>query len=253
MKKQEKTIAGMGVILLSLFLNACSTGYGSSYPERRAIPTIPEISRPVVRRAPAKVIPRKPVKKVYAASVPLVKKYSSSKSSTPVITQKEVATVLSKEERVKLAQKNATVEFDPYAVIPDNRSAKVTSSKTTSAKTTSTKKPPVSTAKTSPAVTSLMLQAKGELAIGNTQSAVSKIERALRIESRNPKLWSLLAKANYDQGSYQQAISMAKKSIRYSRNDDVIAKNWELVKKSGEKSGDAEVVKEALNYFKLNP
>ncbi len=235
------------LMVIFLFLNACSSAYGPVNPQTsRALPTIPEIShsKPVVRKPVMKVTSTKrQVKNVYK---PKVKKYSVDKAAEPVITQAEVATVLSKEERVKIAQKAATVEFDPYAVVPDSRSSKVVS-------TTAIKKPPISTAKASPAVTSLMLQARGELAIGNTKSAVSKLERALRIESQNPKLWNLLAQANYDQSSFQQAISMAKKSIRYSRNEDLISKNWKLIQKAGESSGDTVVIKEALNYFKVNP
>ena len=35
------------------------------------------------------------------------------------------------------------------------------------------------------------------------------------------------------QSDYQQTISMAKKSIRYSGDDAFIAQNWELVKQAG--------------------
>lgn len=224
-------------IMGAIFLNGCSTGYGAAYssPQSRSIPTVPEISRPVVRRPSIS----KPVVKPYK---PSVKKYSVKKPTRPVITKKEV--VLTKEERVKQAQEAATVEFDPYAVIPESSTVKEASLESQVTNRSS---------KASPAVKSLMLRARAELAIGNTKSAVSSLERGLRIESQNPELWNLLAKAHYDQASYQQAISMSKKSIRYSNNDEMIAKNWKLIQKAGERSGDTVVVKEALNYFKVNP
>ena len=37
---------------------------------------------------------------------------------------------------------------------------------------------------------------------------------------------------------------MAKKSIRYSADDKLIAQNWTLIQKSGEKSDDAIAIKE---------
>ncbi len=79
----------------------------------------------------------------------------------------------------------------------------------------------------------------------------------MRIESQNPSIWYLLAKAHYDQANHQQAITMAKKSIRYADDnpagDNLIAQNWKLIQKAGEKSDDAIAIKEALDYFKVNP
>jgi len=98
-----------------------------------------------------------------------------------------------------------------------------------------------------------MIRARADLAIGRTQSAVSKLERGLRIESQNPNIWHLLAKVHFEQSDHQQAITMAKKSIRYANDDELIGKNWELIKKAGEKSGDTIAIKEALDYLKVNP
>ena len=105
----------------------------------------------------------------------------------------------------------------------------------------------------STALKTLLLKARADLAVGNSQSAITSLERGLRIESQNPQAWHLLAQAHYDQSNYQQSISMAKKSIRYSADSELTGKNWALIKKAGERSGDTVVVKEALNYFKLNP
>jgi len=226
-------------VLGTMFLNGCSTAYNSGYssPQSRSMPVVPEITRPVVRRPTVK----KPTVKQYK---PSVRKYSAKKPTKSVISKKEVAPVITKEERIKQAQKAATIEFDPYANVPENGSVNKVSVEPQGKTNSGT---------VSSAVKSLILRARAELAIGNTKSAVSNLERGLRIESNNPELWNLLAKANYDQSSYQQSISMAKKSIRYSSNDDMIAKNWKLIQKAGERSGDTVVVKEALNYFKVNP
>ena len=139
-------------------------------------------------------------------------------------------------------KKRATVDVDPYASIPENSSSR---------RGVSPPAPPVF--KSSSAVKSLMTRARADLIVGNTQSAITKLERGLRIESQNPNIWHLLAKAHHDQREYQQSIAMAKKSIRYAGNDDLIGKNWRLIQKSGKKSDDAIALKEALDYFKANP
>ncbi len=238
-----------GILLASsVILGGCSSGYGVSDRQARSIPAIPEISRPVIRSqtpSAGKVGKRNTAIKSRGYQ-PQVKKYSVDKPAEPVITQKEVAAVLSKEELIQRAQKEATVDIDPYASVPEGAVKSGTIISTV-------KTPKAKQHVTSPAIKTLMIKARADLAIGNSQSAISSLERGLRIEAQNPELWHLLAQAHYDQSSYQQAITMAKKSIRYSSDSDLIAKNWALVKKAGERSGDTVVVKEALNYFKLNP
>lgn len=252
-KRMSKTFIFGAFLLATLLMSGCSTGYDTGYSsaQARSVPTVPEISRPVTRRPAVTSTVRNPVVKPYK---PQVQKYAvNKKPAKPVINKKPVLTIYSKQEQIKKAQENATVEFDPYAAIPENNAVNNTVVSTTKSTAIETDAPAVSTSRMSPAVKSLMLRARAELAIGNTKSAVSSLERGLRIESQNPELWRLLAQAHYDQSSYQQAISMAKKSIRYSNNDDMTAKNWKLIQKAGERSGDTVVVKEALNYFKVNP
>lgn len=201
--------------------------YESSGPQARSLPKIPEIKRQVV-------VPQR---------------NDSSRNSTLVVTsevgnysdtsqQQAAATELLKTQ----AKEWATVDIDPYASIPENSIVSVKPTITES-----------SNSETSPAVKSLMVSARADIAIGRSQSAVSKLERGLRIESQNPQLWHLLAKAHYAQSDYQQTISMARKSIRYATADDLIAQNWTLIRQAGERSGDATAVKEALDYSKVNP
>lgn len=207
--------------------------YESSGPQARSLPKIPEIKR--------------------QAGVP--QRYDSSRNSTLVVTS-EVGNYSDTSQQLRntqqqaaarellkaQAKERATVDIDPYASIPENNSVSV--------------KPTITeprNSETSPAVKSLMASARADIAIGRSQSAVSKLERGLRIESRNPQLWHLLAKAHYAQSDYQQTISMARKSIRYAADDDLIAQNWKLIKQAGERSGDTTAVKEALDYSKVNP
>jgi len=217
------------ILLLLMGLSGCSVldSYGSSRPQARSVPQIPEIRRQTEER------PR------YPTSAPKVNPYPQT--GMPAIQTKEEMAIT--REQIKLeAKQRATVDIDPYASIPESGTA-----------SNRTPKPDAPSSTTSPAVKSLMVSARADIALGKSRSAISKLERGLRIDSQNSDLWHLLAKAHYSASDYQQTISMAKKSIRYSNKDELIDENWKLIKKAGEKSGDATAVKEALDYAKVNP
>jgi len=222
----------IGMIMLVLTLTSCSS-IGSSRSEVRDLPNIPEIKRQVVVR-PKTTAPQKTVKRTA-----VVKPYNPGSNSQATITEAEqyAAKELLKTE----AKQKASVEIDPYASIPENNP--VTEKQVTT----------ITGTESSPAVKSLMIQARADIELGKSRSAMSSLERGLRIEPQNPKLWNMLAKAHFEQSEYQQSISMAKKSIRYSNDDNFIAQNWQLIKKAGEKSGDMTAVKEAIDYIKIAP
>lgn len=227
------------LLLLAAFtmiISGCSSDYlkeGYVPPHKRPAVKVPEIQQQTAKS-------RAPVIKVVKPYEPAIKKYTISSSSTTVVnpnvnngTLKSGATIQS------------SVDVDPYASIPESSSLPASISSTVEKKS--------QIRQTSPAVKSLLSRARADLSIGRTQSAVSKLERGLRIEAQNPSIWHLLAKAQYDQSNHQQSISMAKKSIRYSDDDKLTAQNWKLIQKAGEKSDDAIAIKEALDYFKVNP
>jgi tetratricopeptide (TPR) repeat protein len=240
-----KTMKSTLLMLLAVFtmvLTGCSSDYlrdDYKSPRQRGATPIPEINQHRVIRSPrqtAKPRPARPravVKPYRPQNNPQIKKYTITSSTTT--NPQNVDAV----DRAVEAKKQASVEIDPYASIPENNAPVAAISK------------PQSSA--SPAVKSLLARARADLSVGRTQSAVSKLERGLRIESQNPSIWHLLAKAQHDQANHQQAISMAKKSIRYSDDDNLTAQNWKLIQKAGEKSDDAIAIKEALDYFKVNP
>ena len=233
LKLHKITITQVGCfVALIMTLSGCSSSFNNS--NSSVLPTIPEIrsKTPSANAKPKRVVKKAPAKP--SKVVAKVKKYSITSKISTVITQQEVNAV-----RKKLVP--TTVEIDPYDSIPDNsESINKPSSK-------------LATNKSSPAVVSLTARARADIATGRTQSAVSKLERGLRIESQNPNIWNLLAKARYNQRDYQQAITMAKKSIRYATGDKLIAQNWQLIKDAGKKSDDTIALKEALDYFKVNP
>lgn len=238
---KQKTITLLIMLSAMVFVSACSS-YSSAgrpgYSSRAPMATLPEVKRPgasrpvrqtrqpqTVHRPPATHVNKKP-------SAATVQRYSEKPKNT-VITQTEVHTVLKDQKETQAEAVKS--EPDPYETIPENPGS-------------------ASQPESSPAVKSLMIRARADMAIGKDQSAISKLERALRIEPGNANAWYLLARAHQSSNEHQQAITMAKKAINFAGNDDeLIAKSWKLIHKSGETSGDSMAVEEAINYSKVNP
>ena len=236
-------ILGLFTVVI-MILSGCSAEYlreGYVPPSARPATTIPEIRHQTVGSKTSTKKTVKPYK-------PQVTNYSISSSTTTVINQNDVDAINRDINKIDENPK-ASLEIDPYAAIPETEYLNTTAKN--NAPITDTK------AIANPAVKSLMMRARADLTVGNTHSAISKLERGLRIESQNPSIWYLLAKAHYAQANHQQAISMAKKSISYLDNnqggDELVSQNWKLIQKAGEKSDDAIAIKEALDYFKVNP
>ncbi|MES0874342.1 tetratricopeptide repeat protein [Sinimarinibacterium thermocellulolyticum] len=89
------------------------------------------------------------------------------------------------------------------------------------------------------AVTALMRQARTALDAGAPQQAASALERALRIEPRNPFVWSLLGEAYLAQANYAQADSVAAKSNALAHgNPWVELQNWRTIANARAALGD---------------
>lgn len=68
---------------------------------------------------------------------------------------------------------------------------------------------------------------------GNLEVAAATIERALRIEPRNPQLWYRLALIRFDQGKHRLAANFAAKSNSFAANNTVlINKNRDLIERA---------------------
>ena len=80
------------------------------------------------------------------------------------------------------------------------------------------------------AIAGLMDSARSDASSGKLGSAAATLERALRIEPRNPRLWHELAKVRYRQADYTQAESLAARSNTYAGSDaDLRAANQKLI------------------------
>jgi len=90
------------------------------------------------------------------------------------------------------------------------------------------------------AVIALLDQAQTDNASGRREAAGSSLERALRIEPRNPWLWLELAQLRLAQGQYAQAITLAGKSNSFAGHDSrVQAANWQVIGQARVAQGDS--------------
>ncbi|HKW39137.1 MAG TPA: tetratricopeptide repeat protein [Burkholderiales bacterium] len=106
---------------------------------------------------------------------------------------------------------------------------------------------PASTYTESPAIASLMKDARAASEAQQPANAAALLERGLRIEPRNPRLWQELSRVRLDQKEYAQAESCAQRSTSWAGGDTALRfENWQLIAKAREARGDAEGAKAAL-------
>lgn len=106
---------------------------------------------------------------------------------------------------------------------------------------------PVPQQKETTAVAGLMESARSESAAGNLASAAASLERAIRIEPRNPRLWHELARVRLKQGQHAQAESVAARSNSWAGEDRALrSENWRLIAESRRARGDTEGARAAL-------
>lgn len=89
--------------------------------------------------------------------------------------------------------------------------------------------------------------ARAEAAAGKLSTAAAAIERALRIEPRNPRLWQELARVRLQQRQFEQAESVAVRSNSFAGSDAALrAENWRLIAQTREARGDTQGARAAL-------
>jgi Tfp pilus assembly protein PilF len=96
--------------------------------------------------------------------------------------------------------------------------------------------PPVSD---NSAVVALVDGARTDVTAGKFATAAASIERALRIEPKNPYLWHELAQIHFQQGDWVQAESHAARSNSWAGgNKPLRAANWRLIAEARAGRGD---------------
>ena len=77
--------------------------------------------------------------------------------------------------------------------------------------------------------------------------AVSALERALKVEPRNPDLWHHLAAVRFRQGRHDEAEALARRSMSFARGDaDLESRNWRIIAAARAERGDEEGARAAL-------
>ena len=90
-----------------------------------------------------------------------------------------------------------------------------------------------------PAVTALESEITKSMKAGSYQEAAATLERAIRIQPKNPELWSVLARAKLRLRQYDQAEQFAKKSNLYIKNNpESLKANWYLIAEARRLKGD---------------
>lgn len=99
------------------------------------------------------------------------------------------------------------------------------------------------------AVIALLDRAQRDTDAGRRGAADASLERALRIEPRNPWLWHELAQLRLTQGQYAQAISLAKKSNSFAGHERrLLALNWRLIGNALVAQGDTAGAEQAFKH-----
>ena len=94
--------------------------------------------------------------------------------------------------------------------------------------------------KSNPAIVALLDNADQYTAAGQSKRAVASLERAIRIDPKNPVLWNKLGYLHLQEKNWVQAIAMAKKSNVLAAHDRTLqAKNWLIIAKARESLGDS--------------
>jgi Tfp pilus assembly protein PilF len=84
-----------------------------------------------------------------------------------------------------------------------------------------------------------MDQARTEASAGRLGNAAASMERAIRLEPKNPRLWQELARLRLNQRDYVQAENVAMKSNTLIRGDYAMrAANWDIIALAREARGD---------------
>jgi Tfp pilus assembly protein PilF len=88
------------------------------------------------------------------------------------------------------------------------------------------------------AIAGLMESARADSAAGRLANAAASLERALRIEPRNPRLWQELARVRLKQGEYAQAENLAARSNSWAGSDSALrSENQRLIEQAREAAG----------------
>ena len=102
------------------------------------------------------------------------------------------------------------------------------------------------------AVQVLMRRAEDQRQSGDPAAAAASLERALRIEPRNARLWNRLAHVRLQQQEFARVEQFAAKSNALAGNDEILrADNWQLIADARAARGDRRGAEEARRQARV--
>lgn len=109
-----------------------------------------------------------------------------------------------------------------------------------------------------PAVEELVGEADEAEAVGDLDQAAVLLERALRIQPRNPEILQLMAEIQLQKKDYEQALTFATRSYDIGpRVGEICSRNWRTISVArdymGNPSGAAEAEEKALSCMNIKP
>ncbi len=105
---------------------------------------------------------------------------------------------------------------------------------------------PAKEAATGSVIIALLEDADRYSTIGKREQAAASLERALRIEPKNPLLWNRLGLVRLQQGRWNQAVALAQKSNSLSGNKVRLqSNNWKIIAQAKAAMGDKAGAKQA--------
>lgn len=97
-----------------------------------------------------------------------------------------------------------------------------------------------------PAVKALLADAGAAESMGDFGQASTLLERALRIQPRDPEVLQSLAEVNLHIADYEQALSFATRSYDFGpRVGEICSRNWNTISISRQHLGDPDGAREA--------
>jgi tetratricopeptide (TPR) repeat protein len=109
-----------------------------------------------------------------------------------------------------------------------------------------------------PAVKELLADASSAESVGDYGTAAVLLERALRIEPRDPEILQSMAEVQLQNEDYEQALNFAVRSYDSGpRVGEICSRNWRTIgvarERLGDRSGSAEAVERASRCMSTRP
>jgi tetratricopeptide (TPR) repeat protein len=109
-----------------------------------------------------------------------------------------------------------------------------------------------------PAVKELLADASSAESVGDYGKAAVLLERALRIEPRDPEILQSMAEVQLQNGDYEQALNFAVRSYDSGpRVGEICSRNWRTIgvarEQLGDRAGSAEALQRASSCMSTRP